>query len=93
MDEVERKAQREDVDQVDCPRGEGIVVCGRRKGELAPAPYARLPGERVRLLPGEPPSARGAQNIDRMCMRNCEPATGSILNVIKGIGALLGRDD
>jgi hypothetical protein len=84
------------VRELDCPRDRGdIVVCGRTGPDPDRAPMAYEPeeGQTVRLLPGEAPSARGAQNIDRMCMRDCEPAVGSIRNIVKGIGHLLGRDD
>jgi hypothetical protein len=82
------------VSELACPRdSEDIVVCGRNIGSGLRIPYAREEGEPVRLLPGEPPSAAASLGADRMCMRYCEPPNGSILNVIKGIGALLGKDD
>ncbi len=51
------------IAEIDCPRGEEgeIVVCGRSSTEPDPnrpeIPYPPVPGERVRLLPGEPPRA------------------------------------
>jgi len=79
-----------------CPRdSEEIVVCARtgRDPNRSPIPYVPQPGDPVRLLPGEPPSAAAALNAEHICIRECEPAVGSIRNVIKGIGALLGKDD
>jgi hypothetical protein len=56
------------VSELRCPKSTGaddIVVCGRREGRdpnRVPFPEAREPGERVHLLPGEPPSAMAALN-------------------------------
>jgi hypothetical protein len=57
----------ESVDAIDCPKDrdpDEIVVCGRGGGpdpNRLPLPSAE-PGDRVRLLPGEPPSAVAALN-------------------------------
>ena len=97
-DEALQRSRRQfrPVRELDCPRDEGeIVVCGR----TGPDPdrprmaYGVEEGRTRRLLPGEPPSGRAALDADRMCMRDCEPPVGSILNIVKGIGALLGRGD
>jgi hypothetical protein len=78
------------IDAMDCPRGEDIVVCGRRKAELKSLPYTPEPGGHVRLLPGEPPGAGFAP----LCTWDCvEPPKGGIRNIVKGIGHLLGKDD
>ncbi|MEA3061553.1 MAG: hypothetical protein QOJ94_1334 [Sphingomonadales bacterium] len=56
------------VSELRCPKSasaEDIVVCGRREGpdpNRVPFPEAREPGERVHLIPGEPPSAMAALN-------------------------------
>jgi hypothetical protein len=85
------------VSELDCPRGSAdIVVCGRtgREPDRPPIPYQMKPGDRVRLLPGEPPGASAALASGRMCVRDCpEPIEGSIRNVVKTIGHLLGTDD
>jgi hypothetical protein len=66
------------VEALRCPRGaEGdeIIVCGRREGpdpNRLPLPVEREPGERVHLLPGEPPSASVA--LARTDRSACEAA-------------------
>jgi hypothetical protein len=85
------------VQEMDCPRASGdIVVCGRsgRDPNRSPLPYSPQPGDRVRLLPGEPPSASAALGADRMCFHDCpEPPKGGILNVVKGVAHILGKDE
>jgi hypothetical protein len=84
------REQFQSIDAIDCPRGEDIVVCGRRKAELKAAPYLPEPGDRVRLLPGEPPRGGFAP----LCTWNCvEPPKGGIGNIIKGMKQLLGKND
>jgi hypothetical protein len=66
------------VTELRCPRSAGpedIVVCGRREGRdpnRIPLPDEREPGERVALLPGEPPSASVA--LARTDRSPCETA-------------------
>jgi hypothetical protein len=66
------------VSELRCPKGAGpedIVVCGRREGRdpnRLPLPEERQPGERVGLLPGEPPSA--AEGLARTDRGPCETA-------------------
>ncbi|MDB5722539.1 MAG: hypothetical protein JWP15_3157, partial [Alphaproteobacteria bacterium] len=64
------------ISDLDCPRDSGeIVVCGRSGGDSGRSPlrYPPQPGDRIRLLPGEAPSAAAAMGADKLCMRNCEP--------------------
>jgi hypothetical protein len=66
------------VDELRCPKGAGpedIVVCGRREGRdpnRVPLPDEREPGERVALLPGEPP--RATEGLARTDRSACETA-------------------
>ena len=68
------------VEELRCPKSVGpedIVVCGRREGRdpnRVPLPDEREPGERVALLPGEPPSASVAlARTDRSACRTAGP--------------------
>ena len=84
---------------------EDIVVCGRRGPDpnRVPFPDQRMPGDRVRLLPGEPPSGMAA--LDGTAQSPCSTVGANQrcsggLNVIQVVGVLakvgkhlLGRDD
>src|SRR4051794_28519670 len=88
------------VSELRCPRSVGpedFVVCGRREGpdpNRVPFPEAREPGERVHLLPGEPPSAMAALNAAsgdpcRMAGPN-HPCGGAMTIMSLGGPSLLG---
>ncbi|MEA3061552.1 MAG: hypothetical protein QOJ94_1333 [Sphingomonadales bacterium] len=85
------------VDELRCPKGVGpedIVVCGRREGRdpnRVPLPDEREAGDRIGLLPGEPPSAtEGLARTDRGACETAgpnHPCGGSIslLSILFGM--------
>jgi hypothetical protein len=80
---------------VDCrrtPEGDEIVVCGRSGPDpnRVPLPDEREPGERVRLLPGEPPSAVAALSAGSgmNCSASNNPRCGGGLDVFRVVGVL-----
>jgi len=88
----------------DSPADE-ILVCGRRgpNPNRVPFPEERLPGERVALLPGEPPSAMAALRATAASScstvgpnQHCAgglPVVGMLTTLAKIGLHLLGRDD
>jgi hypothetical protein len=88
----------------DSPADE-ILVCGRRGPDpnRVPFPEERLPGERVALLPGEPPSALAAlrSTAGSPCStvgpsQHCSaglPVVGVLTTLFKIGKHLLGGDD
>jgi hypothetical protein len=90
------RSQFPSVAELDCPRAsDAIVVCGHSGPDpnRPPIPYQPKPGDTAHLLPGEPLSAAAALDPAHMCTRDCpEPVEGSIMNVFKAVGHLLGKD-
>ena len=92
-------AARRRIEEARCRIGEdeGIVVCGRlvRGGGGYRVPYRPEPGERVRLIAGELPSAMAAMTADH-CIRLClQPITIDLLHpstIARGIDRILGGD-
>ncbi|TFI57465.1 hypothetical protein E2493_14745 [Sphingomonas parva] len=86
---------------IGCRRGgdEEIVVCGSRNDDREPLAAQRVPGERVHLLPSEPPSALAAMSAgERSCAES--RACGATIDFLKAgkvlvkIGKhILGDDD
>jgi hypothetical protein len=80
---------------VDCRRTreeDEIVVCGRSGPDpnRVPLPDEHEPGERVRLLPGEPPSAPSALNAGSglNCAAGNNPRCNGGLDVFRVVGVL-----
>jgi hypothetical protein len=72
-----------------CPRGrsgdDAIIVCGRSDDSRMRLPLGSQPepGERRRLIAGEPPSAAGALSVGQACC-----AHGGGINLLGVAGAL-----
>ena len=81
---------------IDCrrdPDSDEIVVCarsGRPDPNRVPLPDEREPGERVRLLPGEPPSAVAALSAGSGmgCSTSNIPRCNGGLDVFRVVGVL-----
>ena len=61
--ETQRRGLQEATGTAPCDRdvtGDEIVVCGRVGPDPNRVEVPRLPGDRIALLPGEPPSGRAA---------------------------------
>ncbi len=90
------------VVEIDCPRDDpdAIVVCGRDPGEpdpnRPPIPYAPVPGERRRLLPGQAPQADAGRN-GRYCFTRCADIVGVDIQtaekIVEGLKRLIEGDD
>jgi hypothetical protein len=90
-------AQRR-ADEERCQRGwpDSVVVCGRLvRGGGYRVSYEPVPGARMRLVAGEPPSAMAAMGADT-CLRLCEqPVMINLLDpgsIIRGLDRILSRN-
>lgn len=85
------------VPAANCPVSrdpEDIVVCGRRdaRSERLPLPVEPEPGERVRLLPGEMPSAVAAMNAGAPAQGGGINIIGTAITIVNGIDRLIHGD-
>jgi len=93
-------AARRRMEEERCRGGapDAVVVCGRlaRGGDGYRVPYRPEPGERVRLIAGEPPSAVAAMGAGDTCLRLCEqPVMVNLLDpgsIIRGLDRILSRN-
>jgi hypothetical protein len=91
------REQFQTLRELDCPRGDEIIVCGRSTGNGLRIPYGPTPGEPVHLVAGEPPSGRNNLGISE-CVRSCpQPLQVDLIGAArtagKVIGHILGKDD
>ena len=70
---------------------DAIVVCARTESERYRIPFDPPPGERRRLIAGEPPSARDAMGAGG-CLRLCEqPVSVNLVEAVRFLGRGLDR--